>query len=161
MKRITTVLLLTFIFTFTIQSCRRWFHAECRSGYQVNRGEIVVSLVYNCLIFDPDSKGDTTAYTRQTQWDSLWVKLIAKNGNSCPKPAIDFTKNDVLTYYQEFENKYKIIREVTFDHANKQVIYTITQFRCENGNSMGLNENLVVIPKIPSGYSVIWKTVSK
>ena len=154
-------LFLTALLTLlVVNGCRRWFHAECRSGYQVNRGEIVISLVYNCLVFDPDATGDTTAYTRQSQWDSLWVSLAAKYGNGCPKPTIDFNTNSVLTYFQQYENKYKIIREVNFDHTNKEVIYTITQFRCSNGNSMGMNENLVVIPKIPAGYKVVWKTIT-
>jgi len=156
--KISVKWILLFLVVFSNSGCRRWFKAECRSGYQINRGEILVSLVYNCLAFDPDAKGDTTAYTRQGQWDTLWINLAAKYGNGCPKPNIDFTKNDVLTYFQLYQAKYKIIREVVFDHTNKQVIYTIKQYRCSNGNDVGMNENLVVIPKMPSGYAVIWRT---
>lgn len=141
------------------QGCRRWFHAECRSSYQVNRGKIEVSLVYNCLIQDPDAKGDTSIYTTQTQWDTLWARLAAKYGNGCPKPAIDFTQFDVLTFFQVYNSTYKIIREVTFDDAKKEVVYTITQFKCKSGSgSNSMNENMVVIPKIPAGYKVVWVT---
>ncbi|GEM_PF-2617328 len=158
----TAIFVFLFALILTYVGCRSWFHAECRSNYQINRGKIEASLVYNCLIQDPDAKGDTIAYTRKGQWDSLWINLHAKNGTGCPQPTIDFTQNSVLTFFQIFETTYKTIREVNIDNANKQVVYTITLYKCKSGKgSLSMNENMVVIPKIPSGYSVVWKTAKK
>lgn len=154
MKKLFIALLLMLM----VLSCRRWFHKECRSNYQINNGEIVAALVYNCLVFDPDAKGDTTAYTRQGQWDTLWINLAAKYGNGCPKPTIDFSQNSVLTYYQTYTTGYKILRDVSRDDNAKTITYTITRFKCSSGNDNTLGENMVVIPKIPDGYKVIWKT---
>lgn len=151
--RFLSLLLLVILLT----GCRRWFHKECRSSYPVNSGEIVYGLAHYCLAMNPEDKGDTLAITRSGQWDTLWNYFKDKYKGDCPKPNIDFTKNSVLSFYTTHTPHDKILRNVTFDHLKKEVVFTITAFQCKNGpvhKVLAIGYNYVVINKMPSGYKV-------
>jgi hypothetical protein len=154
-----------FLFLFVILSfcgCRRWFHKECRSAYAVNSGEIIYGLAYNCLTFNPDDKGDTFAITRSGQWDTLWAAIQTQYNGDCPKPQIDFNTQSVLAFYQTSGPNDKILRNVVFDHTAKQVIYTVTAFKCKNPLVehlvLAISYNYVVVNKLPAGYKVVYRS---
>ncbi len=102
------------------------------------------------------------AITRSGQWDTLWAAIQAQYTGDCPKPVIDFNSQSILAFYTTFHPNDKIIRKVEFDHSNKQVIYTVTAVKCKNSlmetKVLGFGYNYVVTNKLPTGYSIVYKS---
>lgn len=67
---------------------------------------------------------------------------------------IDFEKYSMLGRQTEFQCNAKFIREVKIDHNTKEYNYSITIKECGVCKSLGVSDNLVLVPTVPLDYSV-------
>ena len=144
-KNITTYLLLLFVCLQT--SCNKY----PKRGESVNRGDIIDNFQ------QPDCYSIKT-YTN----DECVIKSIADfdsiKGSTCvPGPInFDFNSFSVIGKTIQFGCDVKIIRELKIDHDNKQYVYTVKFKDVGMCKRLGITSNLVVVPKIPTDYSVIF-----
>ena len=89
--------------------------------------------------------------------DSLYQALLTIEKPICDNytlPNVDFTTYTLLgkfTYSDGSPKYYK--REVIKDEGNMIYIYNI-YMKCKNNNKEAISMNWVLVPKLPTGYSV-------
>lgn len=142
----TTLLLLLIVFSQT--TCKKY----PRRGESVNRGDIVDNFRgFECYSIN--------TYTN----DACIIRSVADfdtiKGSTCVPAPIDFDFNSYSVLGQGFKFRcdVKIIREVKIDYNNKQYIYTVNFKDMGTCLRAGYAFNMVVVPKIPADYKVIFK----
>ncbi len=148
MKHLNKIAL--FIFTAALfTAC----HKYPRKGESGNHGEIIGNYeLPNC--YNPKSNDNYEFIIRS--FDDLDTSEAYYN---CVKGQsnLDFNTYSVLGKTVRGDCNMKIRRELMINHESKQYIYTIS-FKdrgiCEK---LAVNNNLVIVPKIPNDYTIVFK----
>lgn len=74
------------------------------------------------------------------------------------KEPIDWTIYDVLANPMTIDCKASFVREVNFDYVLNQAFYKVTATTCESCENPRFVENYVLVPKIPTGFTVYFDT---
>lgn len=77
------------------------------------------------------------------------------------KTAVDWNTYDILGNPMTVSCKASFIREVTFNWGVNTVYYNVIANTCESCDPERYVENWVLIPKVPSGFSVYYDTEVK
>lgn len=89
--------------------------------------------------------------------DSLYQNLLTYGTVVCNNytlPSIDFTTYTLLGKYTVSDGEVKYYkREVVKDEVSMKYIYNI-YIKCKNNNKAETSMNWVLVPKLPTGYSV-------
>lgn len=149
MKQLTKISLIV-IASLLFVTC----HKYPRKGESGNHGEIVDNYkLPDC--YSPKSINGYNEFIIRS-FDDLDTSASYYN---CIKgqPNLDFNVYSVIGKTVTGDCNIKIRRELDIDHQNKQYIYTI-RFK-DRGlcKKMALNHNLVIVPKIPNDYTVVFK----
>ena len=72
------------------------------------------------------------------------------------KGPVDWNSYAVLGNPQMVNCKASFVRDVTLDDLNNAILYNVTATTCESCSPERYVENYVLIPKVPSGYSVFF-----
>ncbi len=123
-------------------------------GEDENNGDIIESYSLPSCFYLPVQEDGSFLARSTDDIDTL-------DGCTVSPLQIDFTKYSIIGFPTEFQCNAKIIREVIIDHNNKQCGYSITINECGLCKSMGINDNLVLIPALPEDYLVIFKVEYK
>lgn len=83
--------------------------------------------------------------------DSMYQVLF---GGACADHGIDFDTYTLLGAYHTGQCNVKFMREVKSIDAENRYEYTVTATHCGRCSSDGLSYNLVLVPKLPSGWTV-------
>lgn len=148
MKQLTKISLIV-IASLLFVTC----HKYPKKGESGNHGEIVDNYtVPNC--YSPKSNGNDEFIIRS--FDDLDTSGAYFN---CIKgqPNLDFNTYSVIGKTVRGDCNMKIRRELKIDHENKQYVYTINFKDKGICKKMALNDNLVIVPKIPNDYTVVFK----
>jgi hypothetical protein len=121
-----------------------------RRGESVNRGEIIDNFNY------PGCIGSIRTYTDDACIINGISDFDTLDQQSCipAQLPVDFNAVSVIGKTIRFDCSAKIIRELSIDHANKQYNYTVNFKDAGICKRLGIAYNLVVVPKIPPGYTV-------
>jgi hypothetical protein len=79
---------------------------------------------------------------------------IPEAGYSTVPPDIDFNTNSLLGFWATGQCETKFIREVSANETDQKYVYEITVKECGTCKSERYDPNLVLVPKLPDGYSV-------
>lgn len=74
--------------------------------------------------------------------------------NNCDRPFIDFSSFTLLGRYAFTSNTGSYYRNVVVDSVNNRYNYTIRVTNCGSCNCLSQNMNWVLVPKLPSAWSV-------
>jgi len=135
-----TLLLLTLLGSCS-KSPKCWFEDK-------NRGDIVDNFEWpECFEF-ADALGNPE-YIIRSETD---VNLIL--GCESASFPVDFSTYSILMLRAEGQCEIKVIRDLTIDHANKEYVYTVTVKECGFCKKMTSDNQFVLVPAIPDGYTV-------
>lgn len=138
-----------------ISSCEK--SPKCWGKVEKNEGEIIAdtTLCSNCTILTNENEG----YVINTDRD-LWNIYYKNFGNNGVRELrdFDFTKYSLLGMTTTATCKYKIKREVTVNAEELTYYYDIYIKECGNCEEKHYLTNWVMIPKIKSGYKVIFRS---
>jgi len=123
-------------------------------GEDKNKGDIIESYSLPSCYFLPTQEDGSFLARSADDIDTL-------GGCTADPLQIDFTKYSLIGCPTEFQCNAKIIREVQINHQTKQCGYTITIKECGLCKSMGISDNIVLIPALPEDYFVIFKVEYK
>jgi hypothetical protein len=104
--------------------------------------------------YDPERGEDLARFGIHITTDAQYRRVFAY----CCAARLDslnFAQYDILglsTVNQGQQSTY--LREVHRDETNKKVIYTVTERYCKRSSPVEGQGNFVLVPKLPSGYSV-------
>jgi len=105
-----------------------------------------------------DFGGDCLALDTLTQYvinsESEWKQLA---GNACTLSNIDFNTETVIGMRTTGACEVGYAREVTRVDSEKIYHYRVITTTCGHCERMEINFNLVVVPKLPVGYSVTFE----
>ena len=111
--------------------------------------EIITSSCYPC-------KQDGVIISTQEEFQSYADDC--NPGGNCSLPTIDFTSKTVLGMHAQGGGcDIGFARSVVRDDENQQYIYTVKVKACGNCEMLGLSDNLVVVPKLPDGWTVAFR----
>jgi hypothetical protein len=79
---------------------------------------------------------------------------LPEAGYSSVPPDIDFNTHSLLGFYASGQCETKFIRKVSEDESDKKYTYTIEVKDCGTCKSMRTDANLVLVTKLPVGYTV-------
>lgn len=130
-------------------------HKYPRKGESGNHGEIIDNYVLpNC--YSPKSTNNNADEYIIKSFDDLDTSASYYN---CIKgqPNLDFSTYSVIGKTVRGGCSMKIRRELKIDHQNKQYIYTINFKDRGMCKKLVLSDNLVIVPKIPTDYTVVFK----
>ncbi len=136
---------------------------ECKSDYASEQGIITRKINDGCYpsLNFPDNLEKRWVITRKSSWDSAWTDYEDKYTQSCDTPVVDFNTESVLVFYHGNGHGIKNVRSVTKDDGKKNIHYKITDYDCNKKRAVTkeyiVSYNMVVIPKIPDGYSVTFE----
>jgi len=145
------------VFLFLINSCSP--EDQC-IGEHRNRGLIVGDfdsiLVTICdgIVY---SEGEMVFRTRGELLDQIWCSRLSSNPNDSIDLEIDFNKHSLVGHHTEGAAPIQIIRKFKIDHARKECTYKIRTRSCgieKLSNVTHGSMNLVLVPRIPSDYTV-------
>ncbi|OFZ44164.1 MAG: hypothetical protein A3D92_07350 [Bacteroidetes bacterium RIFCSPHIGHO2_02_FULL_44_7] len=74
------------------------------------------------------------------------------------KEDVDWSIYDILANPMTVDCKASFIREVNFDYVLDQVFYNVIATTCESCENPRFVENYVLIPKVPTGFTVYFDT---
>jgi len=143
-----SVLYTALILLLTNTSCSEY----PRRGEAINTGAIINN-------YSPPDCYSINTYTN----NACIVKSIADfdtvhQAHCVPRPfEFDFTKYSILGNTITYGCHVRIIRELVIDHDIKQYQYTV---KYKDGGicaRLGIGFNMVIVPKIPEDYSVVFK----
>ena len=141
-------------------------------------GEIIINNdeEYKVLLkLKPDDRSSACTHTYDTSDGGLGYRHcksvkdnvfeLSKKCSNIDLPKIDFSQKTLLgKFSMTFDLSANYFREVTKDDLRKEMIYSIKILEsnppvesCRTGCRYLANLNLVVIPKIPQGYKVVFK----
>ncbi len=149
MKQFTKISLIAIASLFLI-TC----HKYPRKGESGNHGDIIDNYkLPDC--YGAKSTNGNNEYIIKS-FDDLDTSRSYYN---CVKgqPNIDFSVYSVIGKTIKGGCELKFRRELQIDHQNKQYIYTINFKDRGTCKKLVSNDNLVIVPKIPNDYTVIFK----
>lgn len=149
MKQLSKIFLIAIASLFLV-TC----HKYPRKGESGNHGEIIDNYVLpNC--YSPKSTNNNADEYIIKSFDDLDTSASYYN---CIKgqPNLDFSTYSVIGKTLRGGCSMKIRRELKIDHQNKQYIYTINFKDRGMCKKLVLNDNLVIVPKIPTDYTVVF-----
>lgn len=136
-----------FILSTIITSCSK--NPECW-GETENTGIIIRSVNINC---EPCIQQNNYII----QDDSTYSKIFCGPNSGidpCDLPIIDFSSQTLLGVRAAGNCKIKIQREVNPDENEKKYVYSVRVKSCGVCKRKALNENWVLVPKLPTNWSV-------
>lgn len=147
--------LLTFVVMAFTSSCEK--SPRCWGKTEINEGEIIAdtSLTTNCKILTNINEG-YVINSQQDLWN-VYYKNFGNNG-TCEMKSFDFTKYTLFGMTLTASCKYKIKRNVTVNDDEEAYYYDITLKECGNCDEEHYLTNWVMIPKMKSGYKVIFRS---
>lgn len=101
-----------------------------------------------------------TAYSITTQERLEFIFEIENQEPLCTLPDIDFETESLLGLFTTGECETKYIRSVEESEVDKNITYKVTIKSCGNCSDMDSSYNWVIIPKIPSDYTVKFETIN-
>ena len=143
------LLVYTFLL-FTFLSCHK--APKCWGEKEKNTGEVTSFIpCINCnLIVNTDSSFVINSNSEYRQ-----LSLFAhSNQTICKFNSINFNNYTLLGKTILGNCKYKIKRNLEINSNQNKYIYTIELFECGNCIEENKIDNWILVPKIPSGYSV-------
>lgn len=126
-------------------------------GENKNKGIIINSLSNACepiTIQDGFLTNSADAY-QQLFWDTISGQTI------CDLPPVDFESNTLLGLMASGQCEVKYIREVEEMKGEKRYHYRVTIKSCGLCKMEVYSYNWVVVPKLPDGWTVSFKTIEK
>lgn len=72
------------------------------------------------------------------------------------KVPLNHSSYAILAYPMTVSCNASFSKEVTIDHANNFILYTIKATECSNCKEQRVFENYVLIPDVPSSYTVLF-----
>jgi hypothetical protein len=151
-----------FILNFVF-ACKGILRKECKENFATDQGIIIRKINDGCYpsLNFPEKLEKTWIVTSKSQWDSIWTDYDKKYTTTCDTPKVDFTTESVLAFYHGSGHGIKNIRSVSRDDGAKTIKYKILDIDCNKTRSRTMefmvSYHLVVIPKIPEGYNVIFE----
>lgn len=150
------VVLVTFV--LLLSSCEKC--PKCWGKVEKNEGVIIAdtTLCSNCTVLTNENEG----YVVNSDVD-LWNIYYKNFGNNgvCETYDFDFNNYSLLGMTTIAHCKYKISREVTIDDAEQTYYYDITIKECGNCDEKHYLTNWVMIPKLKTGYKVVFRSSVK
>lgn len=137
------LLLLLIAFTGLITGCRK-----VRSCDQKDRNEGIIHSVPDITCLPEDGKqlliDDDSSYR-------------AHFPSGCDLPDIDFTTHTLLGLYASGTCDVAFTRNVTRIENEQRYHYSVKVSECGKCKSLGLSYNLVLVPKLPTGWTVTYE----
>lgn len=124
-------------------------------GKDKNNGTIKEALTIECWPVSPQA-----AYSITTQERLEFIFDSENTTPLCELPDIDFETESLLGLYTQAECETKYIREVEESEVDKNITFKVTIKSCGECNDLDSSYNWVVIPKIPSDYTVKFETIT-
>jgi len=81
--------------------------------------------------------------------------------SACALPTIDFIINSLLGKTTKFGCDAKFIREVKRNDSEKKYEYKVTVKECGTCKRLGIEFNWVLVPALPSGWTVDFSVKNK
>lgn len=146
------------VITIILSSCEK--SPKCWGKTEKNEGEVIAdtTLCTNCTILTNENEG----YVVNSERD-LWYIYYKNFGNQgvCETRDFDFKKYSLLGMTTLATCKYKIKREVTIDDAAQIYYYDIYLKECGSCDEKHYLSNWVMIPKLKTGYKVVFRSSVK
>lgn len=165
MKQKSILALFLFIILASVFACKGILRKECKDNFATDQGIIIRRISDGCYpsLNFPDKLEKTWVVTTKAQWDSIWTDYDKKYTFTCDTPKVDFTTESVLAFYHGSGHGIKNIRSVSRDDGTKTIKYKIMDFDCNKTRARTMefmvSYHLVVIPKIPTGYNVVFELI--
>lgn len=149
MKQLIKIFLIV-ILSIQFTTC----HKYPRKGESGNHGDIIDSYKLPDCYGPKSTNADADEYIIKS-FDDLDTSASYYN---CVKgqPNLDFNTYSVIGKTTRGDCNVKIRRELKIDHESKQYIYTISFKDRGICKKLALNNNLVIVPKIPNDYTVVF-----
>ena len=143
-------LLLYIFLLFGLSSCHK--SPKCWGKKELNSQEIsTINPCSNCsLLVNPDS----CFVINSNDEYNLLSTYTHSNQTICLFNEIDFSKFTLLGKTIWGKCKFKVKRNLEINLEQQQYIFTIELIECGNCIEENKIDNWVLVPKIPSGYSV-------
>ncbi len=142
-----SIFIIIFLFLGCNKSPKCWGKKESSDG--IIEAEFNPCLNCNVLI-NPDS-----SYIINSDLEYQELSLLANSNQTiCQFENINFNNYSLLGKSVWASCKYKLNRNVTEDKANNKYIYTIELKECGSCSDLTKIDNWVLVPKIPTGYSI-------
>lgn len=155
---IMRIVLVLASFIVLLSSCEK--SPKCWGKTEKNEGEIIAdtTLCSNCRMLTNENEG----YVVNSDID-LWNIYYKNFGNDgvCETNDFDFKKYSLLGMTTLASCKYKVKREVTIDDEAETYFYDITIKECGSCDEKHYLTNWVLIPKIKTGYKVVFRSTVK
>lgn len=108
------------------------------------------------LAYDPERGEDLARFGLHITTDAQYRRVFAR---CCAArlDSLDFAQYDILglsTVNKGQNSTY--LREVQRDDTARKVTYTVTERYCQRSSPVEGHGNFVLVPKVPSGYSVAY-----
>lgn len=146
------------IITILFSSCEK--SPKCWGKTAENEGEIIsdTTLCSNCTVLTNENEGTVINSDRD-----LWYMYYKNFGNQglCELNDFNFKKYTVLGMTTLASCKYKIRREVSVDDDAETYYYDLHIKECGSCDEKHYLTNWVLIPKIKSGYKVVFRSSVK
>ena len=124
-------------------------------GKDKEEGIIEHSPTIECWPAEPQA---ASSITTQARLESVFD--IENQEPLCELPTIDFETESLLGLFTIGECETKYIRSVEESAPDKSITYKVTIKSCGNCDYLDSTYNWVVIPKIPSDYTVKFETIT-
>tara|TARA_B100001939_G_C16874838_1_gene588147 strand:+ start:707 stop:1180 length:474 start_codon:yes stop_codon:yes gene_type:complete len=150
MKKLTSIAFILLLLS-TFNGCNK--SPKCWGKKESSIGIISADFdpCLNCNIMVNPNQSYVINSNREYQDLSL---LAHSNQTVCQFENINFNNYTLLGKPIWASCKHKIKRDVTEDTSNNKYIYTIEIKECGECSELNMVENWVLVPKIPSGYTV-------
>lgn len=149
------IAILTILVT-VFSSCEK--APKCWGKNNINTGEIIgdTTLCANCNFIANENKGYVINSTNDL--NEIFASHYGITAG-CELNEFNLDKYSLLALPTITTCKYKMIKTLTIDDANKRYVYAIEIDECGTCHETNYKANWIVIPKIKKGYSVLFKTL--
>lgn len=131
---------------------------KCWGKKTVNTGEIIgdTTLCSNCTFL----ANENTGFVINSKIDLNRIRSsYYRLADECKLNAFNLDKYSLLALPTVTTCKYKLLKNLSIDHASKNYIYTIEIEECGSCDETNYSANWILIPKIKQGYAVLFKTL--
>ena len=150
-------LFIVLVISVIINSCSK---SPACSGDDVNKG--IIEKYYNVHEFPMCveayvSENETLIIKNSAELSNITDSNcynLPEAGYSSVPPDIDFSEYSLLGFLTSGQCESKFIREVSKNESDKIYTYKIIVKVCGTCKSLRYDANLVLVPKIPDGYTV-------